>query len=427
MNVKIHKNIPQYSFLAVFLIVKCFVIWIYLKDQYPNLSYRGVVLLDVGEWKSFWSAIHQGALPYINLSKEYPVLLGFFYWVISPFIDTSNQFQTLLIHSLVMGILDLVAALLFHDVMTQTLRLGAWQSWGFTALFSFNATNLILSPFRHEGMITCVVLLALLAQKRSAKKLSTALWAVGASMKWYPGFFFLTELSEEFKILWKQHKVRAIRTSILSSLLFAAVATLIHLPFVAVSIWKTGTINTILESYVFHMQRHVSIDTVPGIWALWFGVPFFERLLPWSSGLLMVGAALFLPTKLKFEGRMVIICIVGLLFNIVYSPQFNLWFYPFLILLIAQEKKGRRMAWLILFFAVDLINISVFPVLYCETELEGYHFHQIRTAVANGSYWGCALSALVIARTVILIMIIRLVFIRGRKVSLIVKNEGKVT
>src|SRR5262245_19743363 len=71
----------------------------------PQVSHA---VQDLRTWKEFFRAAQAGLVPYVDFSKEYPVGAGMFYWALSRWVDAEDLRQTLLLHALVMGAIDLV-------------------------------------------------------------------------------------------------------------------------------------------------------------------------------------------------------------------------------------------------------------------------------------------------------------------------------
>src|SRR5262245_15796484 len=68
---------------------------------------------DLRTWREFFLATQAGAIPYVHLTKEYPVLGGILYWLMSPFVDAEDLKQTIAVHAVFMGVADLLNAAIF--------------------------------------------------------------------------------------------------------------------------------------------------------------------------------------------------------------------------------------------------------------------------------------------------------------------------
>jgi hypothetical protein len=92
----------------------------------------------------------------------------------------------------------------------------------------------------------------------------------------------------------------------------------------------------------------------------------------------------------------------SLLLNRVYSAQFQLWFYPFLLLSLVKSEEGLDRGLLRLFLALDVLNVLVYPVSFVGAYGELGGFEPWR-ALERGSSWTVVFSLAIAARTVALL------------------------
>ena len=83
---------------------------------------------DIRTWRDFFVETQAGAIPYVNLTKEYPVLGGILYWLMSPFIRPDDLRQTIVVHAAFMGIADLINVVLFYRLAREIA-----PRWAFAA------------------------------------------------------------------------------------------------------------------------------------------------------------------------------------------------------------------------------------------------------------------------------------------------------
>ena len=113
---------------------------------------------DIRTWHGFFLSTQAGLVPYVDITKEYPVLGGALYWAMSPFVDADDLRQTVLVHGLFMLAADLLNTVLFYRLargIQPSLALPA------TLLFGLNLTSLVMGPVRYEPFVTTFVLLGL--------------------------------------------------------------------------------------------------------------------------------------------------------------------------------------------------------------------------------------------------------------------------
>ena len=94
----------------------------------------------------------------MNLTKEYPVLGGILYWMMSPFVRPDDLRQTILVHAAFMTVADLVNAAIFYRLAREIA-----PRWAFAATLALglNLTAIVTAPVRYESWIVTFVLLGL--------------------------------------------------------------------------------------------------------------------------------------------------------------------------------------------------------------------------------------------------------------------------
>jgi hypothetical protein len=256
-------------------------------------------------------------------------------------------------------------------------------------------TNLILSPVRFETYVILTVLLGYWCHKKAKPLLATVFWSVGCWMKWFPAFFIAAQE-------WRALIVERRRWQWLAATaVFLSVAAVLNLPFILVSFAVHGNIDAWSFPYRFHAGRGVSGDTILGVATMWIG----ELTVARYSGvwtLVLLTAAMFVKPSLRIEYRCVLICISLVLLNRVYSTQFNMWFYPFVLLAAAQETSPRLPRLLALLITLDVTNVLVYPLLFTWTLDEIGRFGPL-AAARDGGLWTTAFSVAVILRGVLLV------------------------
>ena len=346
---------------------------------------------DIRTWRDFFVDAQAGLVPYVHFTKEYPVLGGALYWAMSPFVHPDDLRQTVLVHGLFMLAADVLNAVLFYRLARGILPALALPA---TLIFALNLTSLVMGPVRYEPVVTTFVLLGLAAHRRGRFDRAALWWAVGCGLKWYPAFFLA---AQEYRLLRvsgrKTHWIRA-------GLLFAAVTAAINAPFL-IAAWQRGTIENWVAPYLFHARRPLYWDTLLGVGQIWLGPLPWERDAGLWTLALMAAAILFRPA-LSVEAKGVLVCCAAVVFNRIYSTQFNLWFYPLLILTALEGDAGRRKALLVLMVVLDALNVIVFPTTFTPAvaEMGGFFPYAAR---AGGGPWTVAFSAAIVARALLVI------------------------
>jgi hypothetical protein len=344
---------------------------------------------DIRTWKEFFKAAHAGFVPYVDFSKEYPVGAGMFYWALSRWVNAEDLRQTVLLHGLVMGAVDLVNTAIVYAILR---RLAPERAILLSLLFSLNLTILLLSPLRFESLLTAFVLLGYWAHLRRRPMLATFLWSIGCWLKWVPALFIA---AQEWKAAWSEQR----RWRWVGALLvFLAVTALMNGWFLLEGWRRHGDLRFFLAPYRFHLERPLYWDTLLGVGQLWLGRLAWERYATFWT-LPLVGLALVVRPSLRFEYRAVLLCVAAILFNRIYSAQFHLWFYPFLFFGLATEQAGSRFrAILAAWSALDILNVLVFPFSFAACLGEIGRFEPY-AAASRGGLWSTIFSAAIVSRS----------------------------
>lgn len=373
----------------------------------PELSHA---VQDIRTWKDFFTAAHAGLVPYVDFSKEYPVGAGMFYWALSRWVEAEDLRQTVLLHALVMGAVDLVNAAIAYAMLR---RLAPERAFLLSLLFSLNLTILLLSPLRFESLLTTFVLLGYWAYLRRRPMLATLFWSIGCWLKWVPALFIA---AQEWKAGWSEGWSARVRWRWVGALLvFGAVAALMNGWFLLEDWRRHGNLGFFLAPYRFHLERPLYWDTLLGVGQLWLGRLPWERYASFWT-LPLVALALVVRPSLRFEYRAVLLCTATILFNRIYSAQFHLWFYPFLFFGLATERAaGRFRAILVTWSALDLLNVLVFPFSFaaCLGEIGRYEPY---AAASRGGPWTAVFSAAIVARSLALVVLAWLLLAEPRSV-----------
>ncbi len=357
---------------------------------FKNTAWAGHIYVDVWSWLEFLKNSREGLIPYVEFSKEYPHLAGYFYWLLSPLFDRSSE-QILYLHSTIMWTLDLLNTYLFLKII-RFLKL-PYLFWGLV-LFQFNLTALILSPFRYESLLLVFILSGYLYHLRGRFLISSLFWSIGFHIKWITIFFLLSRDAELFFLRGK--KIRAIQ----SLTIFGLIAVIVFVPLAVLNLSSQGNLKFMLDPFHFHIHRPLYWDTLLGVMELWWGENSWESWAPtWSLGLILIST--FALLKFKLEARIILIGISVLIFNRVYSPQFHLWFYPFLVLLILRSQRLKQIRYWIVWASLDITSTLIYPFSFTYSLRELIVFVPYQ-ALDRGGLWTKLFSALIVARALIL-------------------------
>ncbi len=375
--------------LAIVTVVRMITVGFLLTDLW-HTQVASHLVQDIRTWRDFFVDTQAGAIPYVTITKEYPVLGGILYWLMSPFVRPDDLRQTILVHAVFMTVADLVNTVLFFRLAREIA-----PRWAFAAtlLLGLNLTAIVTSPVRYESWIVTFVLLGYTAQRRRRFLWAAFFWSIGCGLKWYPAFFLA---AQEWRLLVVE---RRRGHWLAAGAVFAAVTAALNLPF-ALGAWReTGSFDNWTWPYRFHANRPLYWDTLLGVGQIWLGPLPWERYAGLWSLVLMLAAVVVRP-RMGLEYKGVLVCLAAVLFNRIYSTQFNLWFYPFLFLgALGDDERGRRqvLAW---FVALDVLNVIIYPFSFAGAVAEmGGFFPGAARAAGRGAT--LVFSAAICLRTVV--------------------------
>jgi hypothetical protein len=345
---------------------------------------------DIRTWHDFFLRTQEGLVPYVDITKEYPVLGGVLYWAMSPFVNADDLRQTVVVHGIFTVAADVLNAVLFFRLARTVAPALALPA---TLLFSLNLTSLVMSPVRYEPWVTTFVLLGLGSHRRRRFDRAALWWAIGCGLKWYPAFFLAAQEYRLWRVEGRRwHWLR-------SASIFAAATVAMNLPFVVLAL-RRGSLDNWLAPYLFHARRPLYWDTLLGVGQIWLGpLPWERHAGLWSLALML--AAILVKPAMRVESKGTLVCLAAVFFNRIYSTQFNLWFYPLLILAALEATRPWRHRLLLLFVVLDVLNVMVFPTTFTPAVAEMGGFFPFAARDAGGP-WTVAFSWVIVARTAVI-------------------------
>jgi hypothetical protein len=277
----------------------------------------------------FWGlrGVADAAVPYLQARMEYPVLTGALIWLEGGIARAfgaggGNTMPFLLIVTAMNAALAFVVLRMMERAGVERVRLYAWSA----------APPLILYLGHNWDMLAiALAVAAVLAARRGAAFGAVQLAAIGTAAKLFPVLLLpLLGLGALFR------RERSWRDRIVGSFLLALAAILvwgaINLPvaLVAFTNWS--------EFYAFSSTRG---GTIASIWELLAQFGIWASTIPArnlaSFATFALGAAGIVTLGWRRHGAQPWLLFTPvlawfLLTNKVYSPQFDLWLYPFLVL-----------------------------------------------------------------------------------------------
>lgn len=323
-------------------------------QNYGSNVYTCHYAKDFDCWFDMFGKISDGRIPLVDFPKEYPAGAVLLNWGLSFLHHSGRQF--ILVYGIFMLIMDLLVAAVLWRILKFEKRRNACT---IILLYLFLPTMLILNHVRFDIVPVFFAILAYYCWRKGQSILPSILLGIGASIKWFPGFVVIAIFLNEVFI------ERRLRKAFWQAFISLAVFICMDVPFLILNFLKGNGLSNWLWSYTENYSYRINIDTVPGIIRILSDVRF-------SSGFLLgITFAFFLITvfsrsKKNVPSNFVLYCFSFLLFNKIYSPQFHIWFLPFLLLCLpgAGEwrlwKKGPQ-AGIPVIIVLELANVLVYP------------------------------------------------------------------
>ena len=350
--------------------------------------------IDVAAWLPFFEQCQAGSIPYVDFSREYPVGAGTLYCAMGLTLSEAVwRSEVLVVHGLWVAGFEALNALLLYRILKP---LGERRAFWFTLGFLVVPTAVLLATVRFESILATAILAGLYFHRQGRPYLATLCWSLGCLLKWIPAFFVIAQA-------YRAHFVEGRRGHWWrSGGLLLLVFALGNLPFVLLGLVKHGDVTHWWSTYWFHISRPLFWDTLLGAWTLWFGEIAFEAYASYWT-LLLVGVAMLLRPSMRLESRCVLLCIAMIVFNRVYSPQFHLWLYPFLVVVMAEHRGRTLLALIGLTLALDVCNVLVYPFAFTGAYRELGNQFVAGSAAELGGIWTGVFSAAIVARTLLLL------------------------
>ncbi|HWX23905.1 MAG TPA: hypothetical protein VN083_02635, partial [Vicinamibacteria bacterium] len=357
----------------------------------PTLSH---LVADLATWPAFFLKVRAGLVPYVDFPKEYPVGAALLYWGLAFVVNPLDLREITWVHGIFMSVGDILGAAVFYRIVER-----AAPRWALflSLVFVLNLTALLLSPLRFEGWVVLLALLGYRFHREGRPLVATFFWSLGCALKWFPAFFIAAQE-------WKALAAEGRRTQwVRSGLVFVGVTAALNLPFAIADYRAQGNLQAWLSPYLFHVNRPLYWDTLLGVGELWLGPLSLERYGSlWT--LALVGVALVCAPRMSVAAKGTLMLVAALILNRVYSAQFHLWFYPFLLLSLVRSPESLDRRLLVLFVTLDALNVLVYPFSFVRAYAELGGFAPF-AAVERGQLWTTVFSAAIVLRTAALALV----------------------
>jgi uncharacterized membrane protein len=372
---RVFAIIKSNRLLSAFIIAHAVIFILFNSSLYPHHFSSFAIFMD------YASQIIQGHMPYRDFSFEYPPIALVFFILPRLFSSDYLIFYILFCFEViafdVIGIL-LVAAIARQLKQSLALRLGI-----------FSLALLFIGPIvylRYDLFPAIMVLAAIYAFHENKHKTAWVILALGTMTKIYP--LLVAPLFFVYYLAHRQY--RRLITGILSFMFVSLITTLPFLVmtgngFIDFLKYQASRGLQIESSYssvllLLHNLRLVSINIYTGWGSVNTGGSLADYLAGLSTpiSLVLLGTVyfIFLRNQLKSEFRLeppnaiashitdytVLVIIIFMVSGKVLSPQFIVWLYPLIPLIVSPWHCA---AW-ITFMIVGLLTMYIYPIHYIE-------------------------------------------------------------
>lgn len=339
--------------ITIAILLKIGVI-LFTYQNYGRNVYVGHYARDLDCWFDMFSKIEKGMIPLVDFPKEYSggaILLN---WGLSFFYSSPHQF--ILVYGFFMFLIDMATAVVLWKILRLEKRGNAYV---ILALYLFLPTILILNHVRWDIVPVFFAILAYYYWRKGKIAVPAILLGIGASMKWFPAFlvigFFLNEVFIK----------RRFRKG--AGQVFISLATFVamEVPFLLLNRLRGNDLSNWTGSYTVNYSFRTGADTLPGIIQILSDIRFSSGFL-FGISLVFFLLVVLLHSKRNVPSNYVLYCLSFLLFNKIYSPQFHIWFVPFLLLCLPDKgywrfwNKGPELG-IPAILAFEIVNMLVYP------------------------------------------------------------------
>ncbi|MBI4452373.1 DUF2029 domain-containing protein [Candidatus Woesearchaeota archaeon] len=264
-------------------------------------------------------------IPYVEKPVEYPIIIGFFIYLMWLFGKSLLGYA--LLSFVFLTLASIITALTLYK-LCGLLNIEKGRIWVF---FVFAPSMIAFGIFNWDMLAVMFAVLAIYYYCKNKRGWAALFLALGFNAKLFPVLIL------PFMLLKTDYKNRI---KMLLIFLFVSLALNLYFAINSYEVWK--------NIFTFHSLREPNIDS---IWYLaGLKVGFINRLSTalYSAAYLLL---LYYHKKLDVVKIIFISLMLFLLFTKVFSPQYLLWILPFFVLICISK---------VYFYILELANIAVF-------------------------------------------------------------------
>jgi hypothetical protein len=325
-------------------------VWLsYLLWSAEGSSARPHLLWDLEQWLTAIENAHRGRFPLVEFQWDYPpgaLLLHLPLFLVKP----AGLRELVAWYALFAYTAECISAILLNALLKPRLDPGARRCLVF--VFLLLPTSVLLNPVRFDMALVVVLFAALLFVDRGRWATAGALLGLGTSVKIFPAFLLAALVLDR---LATRERARA------ASILIAGCLSFLAVQFAYAALAGLPSPGYWLHSHLWVLDAAPRLDSLPGILRGFLPLDAVRILAQVVTVALLV-LALFFHRADDVLRKFALLVVAVLCASSVYSPQYQLWLVPWLLLLIDPNGSERRL--IVLIAVLEASNVLVFPTLY---------------------------------------------------------------
>jgi alpha-1,2-glucosyltransferase len=381
--------------IAFTVALKLLVLWLLISLR--RWGFVRQVHADLGAWNEFIKAVRMGARPYIDVASDVPVLATSYYWLLaklSAVVQPHSPRPVLLCSTLLMAAADAVNCGLFYRLVHQVSPRSALRA---TILWTCTLSALLLGPAHLDPLIITGLLLAYRLHTLGQHRGLAVTLSVAAGLTPFATWLLAAVLISS----------RQPRRWLEALGIFVAVQVALHLPFVLAGWSASRALTAFITGLAGPHGAAASFapDTVLGLIRLWIGQFGIHDAAMWLT--LATGVfALIRVRAAELPRAIVVLAIATMLFRPQAGSSWQLWLYPF-VLLMALRAEPESRSWLLIATGVlDLTNVLANPLVWPPMHRELGAFDP-GAALERGSAFTLVFSVSVLVKLTLMAVLLR--------------------
>jgi alpha-1,2-glucosyltransferase len=381
--------------VALTVALKLVVLWLLMSLRRKGFVQQ--VQADLGAWSEFIKAVRAGARPYIDAASDVPVLATSYYWLLaklSAVLQPHSPRPVLLCSTLLMAAVDAVNCGLFYRLVHQVSPRSALRA---TIVWTCSLSALLAGPAHLDPLIITCLLLAYRFHTLGQYRALAATLSVAAGLTPFAIWLLAAVLIPS----------RQPRRWLEALAIFAAVQVALHVPFVLAGWPASDALTAFITGLTGPHGDAASFapDTALGLIRLWIGQFGIHDAAIWLCLATGVFALVRVRTA-ELPRAIVVLAIATMLFRPQAGSSWQLWLYPFLLLMALRAEAASR-SWLLIAAGVlDLANVLANPLVSSPMRRELGVFDP-GAALERGSAFTLVFSVSVLVKLTLLTVLLR--------------------